>query len=145
MCTTLKTFSLKKISFPFWTRYVDDTFTLIGTSRHNVDQILQTMNSINNNIQFTCEIENNDVLFFLDTFVSRTDGGFSASAYRKNFAIFFPPYARFRHPPSKKNLVWLSHNFLLPYIIVEEHFIISFTFILNLFFYALWLMNYLLL
>ena len=37
----------------------------------------------------------------------------------------------------KKNLVWPSHNFLLPYITVEEYFIISFTFMLNLFFYAL--------
>ena len=27
----------EKISFPFWTRYVDDTFTLIDTSLHNID------------------------------------------------------------------------------------------------------------
>ena len=33
-----------------------------------------------------------------------------------------------------KNLVWHSHNFLLPYITVEEHFIICFTFIFNLYF-----------
>ena len=34
----------------------------------------------------------------------------------------------------KKNLVWHSHNFLLPYITVEEYFINSITFIFNLYF-----------
>ena len=34
----------------------------------------------------------------------------------------------------KKNLVWHSHNFLLPYITVEEYFIISITFIFNRYF-----------
>ena len=34
----------------------------------------------------------------------------------------------------KKNLVWHSHNFFLPYIIVEEYFINSITFIFNLYF-----------
>ena len=81
----------EKISFPFWTRYVDNTFTPIDTSLHNVDHILQTMNSIDNNIQFTYEIENNSVFSFLDTLVSRTEEGFSTSVYRKQFAVFLPP------------------------------------------------------
>ena len=34
----------------------------------------------------------------------------------------------------RKNLVWRSHNFLLPYITVEEYCIICFTFIFNLYF-----------
>ena len=34
----------------------------------------------------------------------------------------------------KKILVWHSHNFLLPYITVEEYYIICFTFICNLYF-----------
>ena len=34
----------------------------------------------------------------------------------------------------KKILVWHSHNFLLPYITVEEYFIISITSIFNLYF-----------
>ena len=34
----------------------------------------------------------------------------------------------------KKNLVWHSHNFLLPYLIVKEYFINNITFIFNLFF-----------
>ena len=35
---------------------------------------------------------------------------------------------------TKKNLVWHSHNFLLPYTAVKEYFIISFTFIFNRYF-----------
>ena len=35
---------------------------------------------------------------------------------------------------NKKNLVWHSHNFLLPYITVEEYFIMSITFIFKLYF-----------
>ena len=35
---------------------------------------------------------------------------------------------------ARKKLVWDSHNFLLPYITVEEYFVISFTFIFNLYF-----------
>ena len=34
----------------------------------------------------------------------------------------------------RKNLVWLSHNFLLSYITVEKYFIISIAFIFNLYF-----------
>ena len=91
----------KKISFSFWTRYVDDTFTLIDTSLHNVDHILQTMNSIDNNIQLTYGIENNGVLPFLDTLVSRSEKGFSTSVYRKHFAVSLLPHSRSCHPPSQ--------------------------------------------
>ena len=59
----------EKISFPLWTRYVDDTFTLIDTSVHNVNHLLQIMNSIDNNIQFPYEIENYGVLSFHGTLV----------------------------------------------------------------------------
>ena len=35
---------------------------------------------------------------------------------------------------NNKNLMWHSHNLLLPYIIVEEYFINNITFIFNLYF-----------
>ena len=40
---------------------------LVEFSLHKFDHILQIMNSIDNTIQFTCEIEKNGVLPFLDT------------------------------------------------------------------------------
>ena len=36
---------IKKISFPFWTRYVDDTFILIDSSLHKVNCILDINSS----------------------------------------------------------------------------------------------------
>ena len=96
-CTILKNF----LSL-FWTRYVDDTFTLIDTSLQNVDHILQTMNSIDINIQFTYEIENIGVLPFLGTLFSCTDEGFSTSVYRKIFTVSLPPHSRSCHPTSQK-------------------------------------------
>ena len=47
------------------------------------------MNSIDNNIQFTNEIENNNVRPFLDALVSNTEEGFLTSVYRKHLAVFF--------------------------------------------------------
>ena len=80
-------FLFKKIFFPFWTRYVDDTFTLIDTSLHNVDHILQTMNFIKNNIQTTFKFGSNDVPPILHTRVSHTDEGIWASVYRNQYLI----------------------------------------------------------
>ena len=60
------------------------------------------MNSINNNIQFTQETENNGLLPFLNTLVSRTDEGFSKSVYCKNFAVSVPPHAHSCHSPRQK-------------------------------------------
>ena len=102
LCIISKTHFFEKISFPSWTRYVDDTFTLTDTSLHNVDNILLIMNSIDNNIQFTYEIENSGELPFLDTLVFRTDEGFSTSVYRKHFPISLTPHARSYHPPDQK-------------------------------------------
>ena len=101
----------EKIFFPFWTWYVDNTFILIDTSLHNIDHILQITNSSDNTIQFIYEIENSGVFLFLDTLVFRTDGGFSASVYRKNFAVSLPPHACSCHLPNQKMVA--SHFILL--------------------------------
>ena len=62
-----KNILLEKIHFPFKPCYVDDIFTFIDTSLNNIDYILQVMNSMSNNMQFTFEIENNGALFFFYT------------------------------------------------------------------------------
>ena len=51
---------------------------------------------------FTYEIENNGVLPFLDTLVSRTEEGFSTSVYHNHFAVSLPPHSHSCHPPSQK-------------------------------------------
>ena len=64
--------------------------------------IFQTMNSIDNNIQFTCEVENIRIFAFLETFFPRTDEGFSTSVNHKNCTILLPPHAGSWHLPSQK-------------------------------------------
>ena len=48
--TISKTPFFEEISYQFWKRYVDNTFTFINSSLHKVHLILKIINSINNPI-----------------------------------------------------------------------------------------------
>ena len=82
-------------------RYVDDTFLLFRDTSH-VDCFLTYLNSKHSSINFTCEMENNGKLPFLDLMITRGDR-FATSIYRKptftglytNFASFIPE--KFKH------------------------------------------------
>ena len=67
-----------------YSRYVDDTFVLFR-SRDHISKFHEYLNSQHPNIKFTCDIEQDDSLPFLDTLVKRsTDTGrFITSVYRK--------------------------------------------------------------
>ncbi|XP_046851727.1 uncharacterized protein LOC124445026, partial [Xenia sp. Carnegie-2017] len=78
-------------------RYVDDCFLLF----HSSDQVplfLDYLNRQHPNITFTAEVEQNRKLSFLDIDISRTNGKFTTSVYRKptftglftNFHSFIP-------------------------------------------------------
>jgi len=67
----------------FWKRYVDDILTAIPSNQ--IQEFLNHLNSINENIQFTAEIENERVIPFLDLKIHRKDdNSLSFSVYRKN-------------------------------------------------------------
>ena len=66
-----------KISFPFSTCSIDDTFTFIDTPLYKLENISQIVNYIDNKIQFAYEIMNNDTFPFLYTLVSFTDIDFT--------------------------------------------------------------------
>ena len=66
----------------FYRRYVDDTFLVFNSPDH-VPLFLEFLNSRHENIQFTCDIENNNLLPFLDLHVERNESSFSTSIYRK--------------------------------------------------------------
>ncbi|CAH2086613.1 unnamed protein product [Euphydryas editha] len=71
------------ISPRFYKRYVDDTFTILPTDSTCI--FLEHLNSINNNIQFTMELEANNTLAFLDVLIIRNpDHSLSHSVYRKS-------------------------------------------------------------
>ena len=67
----------------YYYRYVDDTFLLFRSSDH-IQKFLEFLNSRHCNIKFTCEIENNDSLPFLDVNIRKSDNNFITSVYHKS-------------------------------------------------------------
>ena len=63
-------------------RYVDDTFLLFSDPTH-IQPFLDYINSQHPNIKFTCDIENNNSLPFLDVNVVRLGNSFATEIYRK--------------------------------------------------------------
>ena len=53
-----------------WFRYVDDIFTIVPNS-HNLNELLDNINSLHENIKFKIEVENNNQLPFLDCLILR--------------------------------------------------------------------------
>ena len=64
-------------------RYVDDIFCVVD-ERLNPQEILSTVNSAHNNLNFTCELENNSEIPFLDVKITRlADGAHQREVHRK--------------------------------------------------------------
>ena len=66
----------------FYCRYLDDTF-VIFEEESQVTCFLNYINSLQDNIQFTVERENENKLGFLDVSVERLDDSFNLSIFRK--------------------------------------------------------------
>jgi len=71
----VKTFCIRNLDFMVrvFYRYIDDIFVIIP--RTELDSILKSFNGYHPRLKFTCEIENNNTLNFLNTTVIRTDNG----------------------------------------------------------------------
>ena len=67
----------------FYKRYVDDVFLLFKDQSH-IPQFLSYLNSKHQNIKFTCEMESDRTLPFLDCLISRKNNSFETSVYRKD-------------------------------------------------------------
>ena len=67
-----------------WKRFVDDTFIII--QRRHKESFLQHLNSMNNNIHFTCEDAKDDgSIAFLDMLISPNENGrLNTTVYRKD-------------------------------------------------------------
>ena len=66
-----------------WKRFVDDTFTIM--KKEDRTSFLQHLNSIHNNIKFTCEeVRDDGSMPFLDIIITpKEDGSLSTSVFRK--------------------------------------------------------------
>ena len=68
--------------FLFWFHYVDDIITCVP--KNKLDESLATINSICANFQFTSEIENSNVISFLDHEIIKYETGqFGFRVHRK--------------------------------------------------------------
>ena len=73
----------------YYRRYVDDIF-LMFESRDHVKKFFKYMNSHHPNIQFTCEVESNNKISFLDISVTSLYGKKTFSGVYLNFNSFLP-------------------------------------------------------
>ena len=66
----------------YYKRYVDDTFLIFKESNH-VSKFLHYLNSKHDKIKFTCELEKDNCLNFLDINLHKDGNRISTSIYRK--------------------------------------------------------------
>ena len=86
-------------------RYVDDCFLLFKSSDH-LPLFLNYLNHQHPNISFTSELEKDGKLPFLDVEISRSNGKFSTSVYRKpTFTGLFTHFHSFIPLAYKRSLV----------------------------------------
>lgn len=71
----------KKSTFPFFSRYVGNCFTLLISDDLNLSNILDTMKFIDEHFQFTSELENNNHLPCVDYMVFRKNNSFLTIVY----------------------------------------------------------------
>ena len=65
-----------------WKRYIDDVISIVPKT--SINQFHQFINSINQDIQFTYEIETNNSLPYLDMLIQKSNSGqLSFNIYRK--------------------------------------------------------------
>jgi hypothetical protein len=64
-------------------RYVDDTFIIMNDKKRDVDNLLDYVNSLHQNIKFTCEKENNFEISFLDVKIIRERTKYQTTVFRK--------------------------------------------------------------
>ena len=89
----------------FYRRYIDDTF-LLFSSNDKVKKFHNYINSRHSNMTFTYEVEEDNKLSFLDVLVSREEGKFNTSLYRKpTFSGLYTNFNSYVATEYKKGLI----------------------------------------
>ena len=107
-------------------RYMDDTFLLFTHPSH-ANRFLSFLNSRHMNINFTIENESNGSLAFLDVEISRLDGKFCTSVFRKKMfsglGISFFSFCTFKFKlNSIKTLLYRSYEICSDYFALNNEF-----------------------
>ena len=89
----------------YYQRYVDNVFISVEIIEH-VGKFKEYLNSKHQNINFTCEIECDDKMPFLDNLIDRKGGKFITRVYRKpTFTGVYTHYENFLHSVYKFGLL----------------------------------------
>ncbi|XP_021935838.1 uncharacterized protein LOC110837712 [Zootermopsis nevadensis] len=101
---------LNKNHIQYYSRYVDDILIIYNTEKTNIQQVLNEFNNINQNIQFTIELEQNNTINYLDLTIIRKTKRFEFKIYRKPTTTSTIIHASSCHPFEHKQM---SINYLL--------------------------------
>ena len=86
-----------------WLRYVDDTFFVWQQGPEKLQEFSHHLNSLEDSIKFTLEMEKDGKFPFLDVLVTcRTDGSLSHTVYRKPTHTNRYLHADSHHDPAQK-------------------------------------------
>lgn len=99
---------LKKLKFPyfFYRRYVDDIFIIV--EENNINNLLESFNNYNKDIQFTIEIEENNSINFLDITIIRENDLIITNWHHKD--TFSGRYVNFNSNMSDKDKVSIIYG-----------------------------------
>jgi hypothetical protein len=96
---------INKYNILYYCRYVDDILILYNEEKSNIISILFEVNSIFPSLDFTCEMEDNNSLNFLDITIKKTNNhGLVFNMFRKPSATDTITNFRSNHPPEHKSL-----------------------------------------
>lgn len=92
--------------FKFWCRYVDDIFCIVD--KKNVADALKFLNLQETSVKFTCEVEEDGVLPFLDLKIIRKESSLFFDIYRKPTSVDLYINQNSFNPPTHKMAVFNS-------------------------------------
>ena len=96
----------KQFKPEYYNRFMDDTFLLFRSEDH-VKKFFRYINSRHKSMSFTYEVEAEGKLPFLDVLVTRIEGNFCTSLYRKpTFSGLYSHYGSYMPDSYKKGLVY---------------------------------------
>lgn len=114
--------SSSPLQIKLWKRYVDDVFCILKGDARGTDYLLAHLNGVHSKIRFTCEIESDRCLAFLDVMVQvRSNGSLGHSVYRKPTHTDKYLHANSHHHPRHLNSVVTSLTNRAYDLCDEEH------------------------
>ena len=117
----------------YYRRYVDDIIILINTQKIQEEQVINNINSINNNLSFSMTQEESNKTNFLDLTLIRNNSNIEINKYRKETCTDTVIHYHSNHPTEQKMAAfWYYINRLITLPLTQKGKDIEWATILNL-------------